>query len=151
MSNSAISVRRAAVALGASVAVGVSGVTVGAQANAMPAQERAAVQRLQAQLTPSGDPNGTGEARFTLNRARQRVCADVEWRRIGPPNAAHIHRQSDGGIVVDLTGSVTGAARCETGVSRGLIARIIAHPGRYYFNVHNAAYPDGAIQGRLRR
>jgi hypothetical protein len=126
-------------------------VTVGAQANAMPAQERAAVQRLQAQLTPSGDPNGTGEAHFTLNGARQRVCADAEWRRIGQPNAAHIHRESDGGIVVDLTGSVTGGARCETGVPKRLIARIIAHPGRYYFNVHNAAYPDGAIQGRLRR
>jgi hypothetical protein len=151
MSNSAISVRRAAVALGASLAVAVSGVTVGTQANAMPAEERAAVQRLQAQLTPSGDPNGTGEAHFTLNRARQRVCADVEWRRIGRPNAAHIHRQSDGGIVVDLTGSVTGGARCETGVSKRLIGRIIAYPGRYYFNVHNAAYPDGAIQGRLRR
>jgi len=53
--------------------------------------------------------------------------------------------------VVDLTGSVTGGANCATGVSRPLIRRILEHPRRYYFNVHNDAYPAGAIQGTLHR
>ena len=28
-------------------------------------------------------------------------------------------------------------------------AAILAHPGQYYVNVHNATYPAGAIQGAL--
>lgn len=79
------------------------------------------------------------------------MCADVTYRRIGTPNAAHIHRKSDGGIVVALTGSVTGGAHCARGVSRPLIRRILEHPRRYYFNVHNNAYRAGAIQGTLHR
>ena len=123
--------------------------TVGLTAPGAGAQQ-VAVQRLEAHLRPSGDPNGFGEAKFRLNKATHKVCATVEWHRIATPNAAHIHRRSDGGIVVDLTGSVTGGKHCATGVSAKLIGRILAHPRRYYFNVHNKPYPAGAIQGRLR-
>src|SRR6476661_7531214 len=49
----------------------------------------------------------------------------------------------------DLNGSVTGGSHCATGVSRTLIGKILAHPGRYYFNVHNMQFPAGAIQGKL--
>lgn len=153
MSNTAIShapVRRAALAVGTCLVVAVSGATVGSPAHAAP-MERATVQRLQAHLKPSGDPNGSGEAHLTLTKARMRVCANVEWKNIATPDAAHIHRRSDGMIVVDLTGSVTGGSHCATGVSKTLIGRILAHPGRYYFNVHNARFPAGAIQGTLRR
>ena len=149
MSNTTEPVRRVAraLALGSCLAVATSGALVGTTAQAAPAQR--AVQRLEAQLKPSGDPNGSGEAHFRLNKAERRVCASVEWHKIATPNAAHIHRVSDGAIVVDLTGSVTGGKHCATGVSRRLIGRILAHPRRYYFNVHNAPYPAGAIQGRL--
>ena len=44
---------------------------------------------------------------------------------------------------------VTGGARCAHGVSGRLIGRLLAHPRSYYFNVHNAAHPSGAIQGTL--
>ena len=33
--------------------------------------------------------------------------------------------------------------------SRRLIRRIAERPGRYYVNVHNRAYPAGAVQGTL--
>ena len=105
--------------------------------------------RLEARLRPSGDPNGSGEVHLALSRAHHRVCAEVEWHRIGSPDAAHIHRASDGQIVVDLTGSVTGGAHCAHGVSGRLIGRLLAHPRSYYFNVHDAAHPSGAIQGTL--
>ena len=124
--------------------------TLGATASGAVAQQQAP-QRLEARLRPSGDPNGSGEAHFRLSKARHRVCAAVEWHNIGTPDAAHIHRRSDGGIVVDLTGSVTGGSHCATKVPRKLIGKIVAHPGRYYFNVHNAKYPAGAIQGKLHR
>lgn len=113
--------------------------------------EQAGYQVLHARLKPSGDPDGAGTARFRLYPAGGKVCARVTWTRIGSPAAAHIHRASDGVVKVDLTGSVTGGKNCATGVPKRLVRRILDRPGRYYFNVHNAAYPAGAIQGTLRR
>lgn len=144
-----IHIQRAAVAAGGLALVAAGSLATG-PTEAAPAH-RAAVQRLEATLRPSGDPDGSGEAHLTLNKARRKVCASVTWQDIGTPDAAHIHRASDGGIVVDLSGSVTGGSRCVTGVSQRKITLLLRHPGRYYFNVHNATYPAGAIQGTLRR
>ncbi len=143
--------RGSVVVLSACLVVGASAATLGATAGSAGAQQQVAATRLEARLTPSGDPNGSGKATFQLSQAQRKICAAVEWHRIGRPNAAHIHRSSDGQVVVDLTGSVTGGRHCASHVSPVLIGRIQAHPGRYYFNVHNAAYPAGAIQGRLHR
>ena len=110
---------------------------------------RSAAVRLDAALHATGDPDGTGRATVRLNRSAGRVCAEITWSRIGTPTAAHIHRASDGAVKVDLTGSVTDGARCTTGVAPRLVRRITEHPRRYYVNVHNQAYPAGAIQGTL--
>ena len=91
--------------------------------------DRAAAVRLDARLRPTGDPDGTGHATVRLNRAAGRVCAEITWSRIG---------------------SVTRGASCADGVGKRLIRRIAQYPQRYYVNVHNAAYPAGAIQGTLR-
>ncbi|MDI6909382.1 CHRD domain-containing protein [Nocardioides sp.] len=144
-----IHTRRAAAALG-TVALLAVGTFATSPTAAAPAS-RAAAQRLEATLRPSGDPDGSGEAHLTLNKARGKVCATVTWEHIDDPDAAHIHRVSDGSIVVDLSGSVTGGARCTSGVPARTVGRILRHPRRYYFNVHNATYPAGAIQGRLHR
>lgn len=141
--------RGAAVVLGAFL---VAGTATGVGATAADASaHQLATPRLEAQLRPSGDPDGSGEALFRLSKVKHRICAAVEWHRIGAPMAAHIHRRSDGAVLVDLTGSVTGGAHCATGVSSALIGRILDHPRRYYFNVHNARYPAGAIRGTLHR
>jgi len=103
------------------------------------------------QGSSAGDPDGQGKAVFRLFKGKRRVCATVSWSKIASPTAAHIHRRSDGGIVVDLTGSVTGGPRCARKVPRPVIRRIVEHPKRYYFNVHNDSYPSGAIEGTLRR
>lgn len=141
--------RTAALALGASLAL-TAGALTAAPADGAPAAARA-TPRLVAKLQPSGDPDGAGRAKLTFNKARGRVCATITWKRIDRPDAAHIHRRSDGGVVVDLTGSVTGGRKCTSGVRKALITRILRHPGRFYVNVHNADYPAGAIQGNLRR
>ncbi|GAA1136846.1 CHRD domain-containing protein [Nocardioides aquiterrae] len=132
------------------LALTAAGTLVSAPTDASPAP-RASVQRLEATLRPSGDPDGSGEAHFTLNKARKKVCATVTWQNIEQPDSAHIHRTSDGGIVVDLSGAVTGGSKCRTGVSKRVIKKLLAHPERYYFNVHNPTYPAGAIQGTLTR
>ncbi|GAA1797164.1 hypothetical protein GCM10009795_048270 [Nocardioides hankookensis] len=139
----------AVLALSAALPLLTSTFLVDTSAHADPAQR--AVVRLETRLRPSGDPDGAGQAHLTFDRARGRVCATVEWRRIQRPDSAHIHRVSDGSIVVDLGGSVTGGPRCTTGVPSRTIAQILRHPRQYYVNVHNPTYPAGAIQGTLHR
>ena len=117
-------------------------------ASATPATTRATV--LHAHLSPSGDADGSGAATVRLRPAVRRVCATIWWSGIETPFAAHIHRRSDGQVVVDLTGSVTGGARCVR-APRRVIRAIAARPGRYYVNVHNDPYPGGAVQGPLHR
>ena len=130
-----------------------SALTAGMTAGSAAAAQTGAVTRLEANLRGSmgGDTDGSGHATLRFFRAKRQVCATVTWSRIGRPNAAHIHRSSDGGVVVGLTGSVTGGAHCAHNVPRATISRIVAHPQSYYFNVHNAAYPAGAIRGTLHR
>ncbi len=142
--------RRAMAGALSAVLVGGLSTTVAATTPAA-GSEQAGYQVLTARLRPSGDPDGTGSARFRLYPAAGKVCARVTWDRIGAPNAAHIHRASDGTVKVDLTGSVTDGKNCTTGVPKRLIRRILDSPRRFYFNVHNADYPAGAIQGALRR
>lgn len=135
-------------------AVLVAGSALAAGVPAGSAQAQAAwPKRLEATLqgTSAGDPDGSGEAVFRLFKGKRKICARVTRSNIDTPNAAHIHRRSDGGVVVDLTGSVTGGAKCARQVPRATVKRIANHPRRYYFNVHNEAYPAGAIQGRLHR
>jgi hypothetical protein len=150
MSITSLSTRRPVTALTAGACALALGAGLAPTAAQAAVAEQAATVLL-ANLRPSGDPDGRGDARIVLRKARKKVCATVTWSNIATPTAAHIHRKTDGGIVVDLSGSVTGGARCETGVSRRLINRIAEHPRRYYFNVHNAPYPAGAIQGTLHR
>ncbi len=142
-----MSITRRTTSLLAGLALVLAGAASPAPA-AAPAERGATT--LHAKLTPSGDTDGSGSATFTLDKAKRKVCASVTWKNIQKPQAAHIHKQSDGSIVVDLSGSVTGGKKCATGVPKRLIRRIVDKPGRYYFNVHNAAYPAGAVQGTLR-
>ena len=46
--------------------------------------------------------------------------------------------------------TATGGSGCVT-ADRDLILAIIRDPSAYYFNVHNATYPAGALRGQLTR
>jgi CHRD domain len=108
-----------------------------------------------------GDDNGRGRAVVNLNVRKRRVCFDLSWRRIGAPTAAHIHpgRKGEMGdpVVVffqeatPLPSSIRGVQGCARGVERALIRDIREHPRRFYVNIHNEAFPAGAIRGQLRR
>jgi hypothetical protein len=146
-----------AVAVTAVTALAVAGLAAPADA-ADDATGRAA-HRLVADLTGAkevpgpGDPNGSGHVVLRLRPGAGKVCARASWSRIGRPTDAHVHKGGPrvaGDVVVDLSSVVTGGRHC-TSARRGLIRQIIDHPGRYYFNIHNAAYPGGAIRGQLRR
>lgn len=99
-----------------------------------------------------GDPDGTGTARLTLNRGQGEICFELTVANIAPAAAAHIHEApagTPGPVVVGLTPPTSGTSQgCKT-VDRDLIDDILQNPSDYYVNVHNAAFPAGAVRGQL--
>lgn len=101
-----------------------------------------------------GDPDGSGTATFRVNAGQGRVCYTLRVSNIDPATAAHIHRApppATGPVVVPLTAPTGGSSEACADVSRALAQELIRRPGAFYVNIHNAAFPAGAIRGQLGR
>jgi CHRD domain len=99
-----------------------------------------------------GDPNGSGKA--VVKVFETKVCYTLEVRRIAPATAAHIHlglRGEAGPVVAPLKPPTDGSSSGCVAVPRALSLELKEHPNRYYVNVHNMPFPNGAIRGQLER
>ena len=126
-------------------------------ASAAPGPASSTILSGAAEVPGPGDPNGVGVAVATPQPGQSRVCIDIRYRNIDPPTGAHIHEAPPGvagPIVVDFTPfiatSPAGRIRGCTTTTPELAADIAANPSDYYVNVHNPAFPAGAIRGQLR-
>jgi hypothetical protein len=100
-----------------------------------------------------GDPDGIGAVVLALKPSTGQVCWAYTVRRVEPITAAHIHLAPAGiagDVVVPLgaSGNRSFSIGCTMVVST-VVAAIVADPGAYYVNVHNAAFPAGALRGQL--
>ena len=105
-----------------------------------------------AEVPGPGDPDGSGTATVTLNRGQEKVCFEISVSNVDTPTAAHIHEAPAGASGPVVVGLFMGAGSPLSGcvsADRDLIAEIAADPSDYYVNVHNAAYPAGAVRGQL--
>lgn len=107
-----------------------------------------------AEVPGPGDPDGSGTASFTFNAGQGEVCYDYSVTGVAPLAAAHIHIAPAGvagPVVIPLPPtSPTSGSGCVT-ADRDLILAILTNPSAYYFNVHNADFPAGALRGQLSR
>ena len=101
----------------------------------------------------NGDRNGRGSFSATLD-GRQ-LCYGIQVKNIDDPAAAHIHRGGRlvaGPVVQELVHPTSGDPGSSTAcvrLTRSLARELASNPGRFYVNVHNAAFPNGAVRGQL--
>ena len=110
--------------------------------------------------TGVGDPNGRGRVKvFGIDGDDKTLCYVLTVNRIKPATAAHIHEGrpgENGPVVANLAAPADGdAADCLTEGEEGkfvdgqTVREILNHPRRYYVNVHNEPFPNGAVRGNL--
>lgn len=105
-----------------------------------------------AEVPGPGDADGRGTAELTVNPGQGSVCYTITWSGIDSPSAAHIHSGAAGtagGVVVPLTVGAGGTIEGCAGITREQAMALIQSPGDFYANLHNAAFPAGAIRGQL--
>jgi len=105
------------------------------------------------QEVEAADHNGHGFFSYDLDGTT--FCYTLAWDRIDTATAAHVHkapRHVAGSVVIPLdVGDGSGAPVSEcTEIDADLAADLAANPKAYYVNVHNEAFPGGAIRGQLK-
>lgn len=129
-----------------------AGCTTGREQQAQRA--RLAVTMTGIQEVPGpGDADGTGTVEVRVNASGE-LCWDLYARQIDPATAAHIHRGAAGAagppVVTLTTPDAAGRSQGCVAIDQALAREMIMQGYGFYVNVHNAAYPAGAIRGQLR-
>jgi hypothetical protein len=104
-----------------------------------------------AEVPGPGDPKGSGTVQVTLNPDTGEVCYELSVANIQEATAAHIHKAmgQEGPVTVALEAPKTGSVKGCTKADAPVIIAISQDPAGYYVNVHNAAFPKGAVRGQL--
>ena len=105
-----------------------------------------------AEVPGPGDPDGRETAEITVNPGQNQICYKLSVSNIAPATAAHIHEApptAAGPVVVTLRAPTSGTSSGCVTVTRDLALEILKDPADYYVNVHNAAFPAGAVRGQL--
>lgn len=100
--------------------------------------------------TPPASADATGMFMGRLSASTGQLCYTLTSEKLAALTMAHIHVGAAGVAgppVVVLAPSVP-SETCIP-VDKDLAQKLTATPGDYYVNIHNAAYPKGAIRGQL--
>ena len=135
----------------ASTAVGILATGAVAQNAATGGRPFTATLTGAAEVPGPGDSDGSGQARVTVNPGTGDICYVISVRNIAPATAAHIHEAPEGrsgDVVLGLKAPTSGTSSgCEN--DKDLAVEILRNPEDYYVNIHNPAFPGGAVRGQL--
>lgn len=100
---------------------------------------------------PPTDSKGTGMIEATYDDATKKLTWKTEYSGLtGDPTAAHFHGPAGPGEnakpavpLPDPMSGATGSAELTDAQAADLMA------GKWYFNVHTAAHPDGELRGQI--
>jgi hypothetical protein len=100
------------------------------------------------------DEDGTGSATVVLDPDAGTACWEMSAENIDPVTISHIHEGAagvDGDVVIDLDldGFEGTSEGCNDAADADALQAIIDNPSGYYVNLHNEAFPGGAIRGQL--
>ncbi len=150
--------------IAALAAIGVTalavGVAIGAQSETSQNQLRAGFGVLRGAQeigndgqNGAGDRNGRGSFSGIFDGSK--LCYGLTVANIGKPVSAHIHKApkgENGDIVVTLkqprSGDPGASSQC-VAVDGDVADDIKSNPAGFYVNVHNEAFPSGAIRGQI--
>jgi hypothetical protein len=103
----------------------------------------------------AGDPLATGHVVATINPGLGVACYELQHDLTPLPFGFHIHDGDagvNGPIVIPFfqnpPSGVVPPSGC-VAVDRDLATEILANPEGFYFNLHNAPFPGGAVRGQL--
>lgn len=99
-----------------------------------------------------GDPDGTGTFTMNVRPSKGEICYTFAVSGVDTILAAHIHEAPAGAagpVVVPLTPPASGSSMACATVTRELAKDIRKNPADYYVNVHNTAFPGGALRAQL--
>jgi hypothetical protein len=100
-----------------------------------------------------GDADGVGRGVFTTSGGGTTLNFTAMVQNIAAPTASHIHRGAStvaGPVVITLATSYPNdMASGSAAIPPAILEEILANPTNFYFNVHNADFPGGAVRGAL--
>lgn len=99
-----------------------------------------------------GDTAATATADIMLDTEKLRLCYTIAAKGLEKVSMAHIHKGAAGASgdpVVTLTVDGGGNAKACIDIVKDVANAIGAAPGDYYVNLHNEAFPAGAVRGQL--
>ena len=105
-----------------------------------------------AEVPGPGDADGKGNGVVRIDRSTGEICVVITTHGTAPLLAGHIHEEAPGaesGPVVLPLVQVSDTSFRGCAVSPAVARGLLAMPGEYYLNVHNAEFPAGALRGDL--
>lgn len=104
---------------------------------------------------PANTSTGTGTLTGTYNKSTNKLVYNIAWTGLtGTAAALHFHGPAlagaNAGIAQGLTitnSAASGGATGEVTITEPQEADLLA--GRWYWNVHTAAYPAGEVRGQV--
>ena len=101
-------------------------------------------------LTGAADGHGSGVFKFKVKKPESQLCYELSTSNIALATSAAVFSSEGSNVSITLDPPTNGRSQGCVSTKADTLADIAANPGRYYVNVMNAEFPNGAIRGQLK-